>query len=115
MLHYTELLSSFKKGFRNGNWKKLNRAEKALYRVSLWYARVKGRIVNQKLVELLLGILERLLETLGMRMLKRGIERATEMLEKYEQSGVFKWAPQLKKWLRHPDYITWLGTFSRWG
>ena len=115
MLEYSELLSSFKKGFRNGNWKKLDRVEKALYRASLWYARVKGKIVNQKLVELLSGILERLLETPRMRILKRGVERAAEMLERYEQNGVFKWAPQLRKWLTEMGYIEWLGMFGPYG
>jgi len=115
MLVYNELLSSFRKGFRNGNWKKLDRIEQALYRASLWYAKVKGKIVNQKLVELLSSILERLLETPKMKLQKKGVKRATEMLARYEQSGVFRWAPQLKKWLTEKDYIEWLGTFSLWG
>jgi hypothetical protein len=32
------------------------------------------------------------------------------MLEKGEENGVFVWAPSLKKWLKDPDYVFWLGT-----
>ena len=46
-----------------------------------------------------------------MRIFKRGFEKAVKMLEKSEEEGgVFTWAPQLKYWLKDPDYIFWLGT-----
>ncbi len=37
---YMGLFTSFRKGMRNGNWKRLNRLEKALYRAALWYAKL---------------------------------------------------------------------------
>jgi hypothetical protein len=37
-LSHEELLTSFKKGLRNRNWRHLNPLDKALYRASLWYA-----------------------------------------------------------------------------
>ena len=46
----------------------------------------------------------------GMRIFKRGFRKAIEMLNKSEEGGVFAWAPQLKYWLKDPDYIFWLGT-----
>ncbi len=46
----------------------------------------------------------------GMRIFKRGLKKAVAMLEKGEEKGVFVWAPSLKKWLKDPDYISWLGT-----
>ncbi len=50
-------------------------------------------------------------ETKGMRIFKKGFEKAVELLEKSEEGvGVFTWAPQLKYWLKDPDYIFWLGT-----
>ena len=67
-------------------------------------------IVNRLLVEKLLGVVERLKETKGMRIFKRGLKKAVELLEKGEEKGVFAWAPRLKDWLRDPDYIFWLGT-----
>ena len=106
---HEELLASFKKGLRNGNWKKLNFLDKILYRASLWYAKRRGCIVNASLVEKLLALVGRLKETKGMRIFKRGFKKAVEMLRKGEEE-VFTWAPQLKDWLKDPHYIFWLGT-----
>jgi methylase of polypeptide subunit release factors len=107
---YEGLLASFRKGLRNGNWRHLNPLDKALYRASLWYAKRRGSIVNTSLVEKLLGLVERLKETKGMRIFERGFKKAAEMLDKGEETGVFVWVPRLRHWLRDPDYIFWLGT-----
>jgi hypothetical protein len=50
MFTYKELHRDFRKGLRNGNWRKLRRLEKALYMASLWYSRVQGAIINEMLV-----------------------------------------------------------------
>ena len=107
---YEGLFTSFKKGLRNGNWKRLNFFERALYGASLWYLKPHGRIVNASLVEKLSALIEKLKETKGMRIFRRGFEKALEMFEKGEEKGIFAWASQLKDWLRDPDYIFWLGT-----
>ena len=107
---YEGIFTSFRKGLRNGNWKRLDGLEKALYRAALWYAKRVGSIVNGELVEKLLGLVEKIKETKGMRIFKRGFKKAMEMLEKGEEKGVFTWAPELKNWLREPDYIFWMGT-----
>ncbi len=109
-LSYEELFANFKKGLRNGNWNKLNFLHKALYRASLWYLKRGGGIVNRLLVEKLLELVERLKETKGMRIFKRGFKKAVEMLKNGEENGVFAWAPGLRNWLKDPDYIFWLGT-----
>ena len=106
---YEELLASFKKGLRNGNWRKQNCLDKALVRASLWYAKHRGNIVNTALAEKLSALIEKLKETKGMRIFKRGFKKSIEMLDKGEEE-VFRWAPQLKHWLKDPDYIFWLGT-----
>jgi len=97
-LGHEELYTSFRKGMRNGNWRKPNFLDKALYRASLWYAKRGRRVENGKLIEMLLGLVERLKETKGLRIFKfkRGFERAAEMLEKGEEKGVFVWAPRVK-------------------
>lgn len=100
----------YQKGLRNGNWKRLNFLDKALYRASLWYAKHRGNIVNTSLVEKLSALVETLKETKGILIFKRGFKKAIEMLDKYEENGVFTWAPQLKHWLGDSDYIFWLGT-----
>jgi len=108
-LTYEELITSFKKGLKNGNWRKLRFLDKALYRAAIGYAKCGGSIVNGKLVEKLLELAARLKETKGMRIFKRGFEKAVEMLNKGEEKGVFAWAPSLRYWLRDPDYVFWLG------
>ena len=108
VLSYEELLTSFKKGLRNGNWRKRDFLDKALFRALLWYAKYRGSIVSASLVEKLLALAERLKETKAMKIFKRGLKKAVEMLKRAEE--VFVWAPQLKEWLKDPDYIFWLGT-----
>ena len=107
---YKELFTNFKKGLRNGNWRKLRFLDQALYRAAMWYAKRGVSIINGKLLEKLLELVARLKETKGMRIFKRGYEKAVELLEKGEEKGVFVWAPSLRCWLKDPDYIFWLGT-----
>ena len=76
----------------------------------MWYVKRGGSIVNEMLAEKLSLLVERLKETKGMRIFKRGFRKAIEILNKSEEGGVFTWAPQLKYWLKDPDYIFWLGT-----
>ena len=101
------LLTSFRKGLRNGNWRKLRRVEKALYMASLWYARVRGAIMNETLVGMLSVLVDKLKATPGARIFKRGYEKAVELLNKGK--GIFAWAPSLRGWLKDPDYVFWLG------
>ena len=108
---YKELIAGFKKGLRNGNWRKLRFLDKALFRAVMWYAKRGRSIVNGKLLEKLLGLVARLKETKGMRIFKRGFEKAVEMLDKGEENGIFVWVPRLRYWLKDPDYVFWLGLF----
>ena len=108
-LSYVELLTSFRKGLRNGNWRRLNFLDKALYRASLWYTKYLGSIVNSALVGKLMELVERLKETKGKKRFRSGFRKAVELLNKGEE--IFAWAPQsqLKGLLKDPDYIFWLG------
>ena len=119
ILSYKELLEKLKKGTRKGNWKKLNRREKALYRAAMAYTKSKrwGKkvrdIVNRMVVEKLLALIDKLMETPGMRVFNRGRKKADELLQKGEENGLFAWAPRLRYWLNDHDYIFWLGA-TRW-
>ena len=108
-MKYAELLSFFRKGLRNGNWHRLSHRRKGLYRAVLVYIRVKGEIVNSKLAAMVLSIIGKLTETRRLRILKAGQEKANRILSTYGENGVFEWCPQLKEWLKEPDYIFWLG------
>ena len=70
-----EFLTNFRRGQRNSNWRKLSRLEKALYRASLWYSRVQGAIINEILVSKLFVLVDKLKETQGARVFKRGFEK----------------------------------------
>jgi hypothetical protein len=117
-LRYEDLRAHFEKGLRNGNWRQLSHEEKALYHAAMAYTkpmpepkpRKPWAIVNRMVVDKLLALIGKLLETRGMRVFKRGFEKARELLEKSDESGVFVWAPSLRYWLKDPDYIFWLGT-----
>ena len=50
-LTYNKLFTNFKKGLRNGNWRKLRFLDKALYRAAMGYAKRGRSIVNGMLVE----------------------------------------------------------------
>ena len=107
MYTYKELLRTFRKGLRNGNWRKLRRVEKALYMASMWYLRIRGAIMNETLVGMLSVLVDKLKATKGARIFKRGYEKAVELLKKGE--SIFAWAPRLREWLKDPDYVFWLG------
>ena len=113
MFTYEELHTSFRKGLRNGNWRKLRRVEKALYRAALWYSRIRGVIINEMVVKKLSMFMDKLKETSGAKVFKRGYEKAVELLSKGEESGVFAWAPSLREWLKDPDYVFWLGACGK--
>ena len=52
-------------------------------------------------------LMDKLKETSGARVFRRGYEKAVELLSKGE--GIFAWAPSFRGWLRDPDYVFWLG------
>ena len=115
MLMHEELRCAFLKGQRNGNWKKLTRMEKAFYRAALSYTmprRGVGRsIVGESVVNKLLVLIKRLLETPSQRIFKRGFEKAVKLIRKIERLSVGAvLLSALNNWLRNPDYIFWLGT-----
>ena len=102
------LFGVFRRGLRNGNWKKLKERERALFKAALFYLRRGGWIVSVSVSEKLRFLIDKLNETIGMRIFRKGFERAVGILRACENAFM---AP-LKKWLKDPDYIFWLGTVS---
>jgi len=102
-------------GLRNGLWRSLGPVEQALYRASIIYANVKGRIVNARLLELLNGLIERLRMNVQSTILALGRFRAKELGEAYSRRGVFAWCPSLRGWLEDVPFqfflaVTWKNT-----
>ncbi|MBO3804005.1 MAG: hypothetical protein JTT11_09095 [Candidatus Brockarchaeota archaeon] len=111
-LSYDFLSRVWRKGFRNGNLRKLSRIERALYMASLSLAKMRGRIVNSRLVLQLLGIVSKLRETVGGRLILGAYRRAMELYNRYASIGLFDWAPQVKAWFQDPSYVLWVGLCS---
>ena len=108
-LSYGNLWAGMRKGMRTGTWRKLRFLDKVLYRAAMSYAK-HHCITNGMLVKKLLALIEKLKETNGMRIFKRGSAKAAALLQRGEETGVFSWAPKFKDWLKDPVYIFWLGT-----
>ncbi len=106
-LTYTELLANFRKGIKNGNWRKLRRLEKVLFQASMWYSRRQGTIINELVVSKLTMLVEKLKVTKGARIFKRGSKKAAALLSKGKI--VFALAPSLKEWLKDECYVFWFG------
>ena len=107
---YADLQRHWRKGLRNGNWRKLNPLKKGLYMAARWYVRGKGEILSGRLIAMLGDIIEKLRETVKVRIFRVGLAKAEDMERGYEE--VFKWAPELRKWLKDPDYVFWLGVIN---
>jgi len=105
---YFELDYWFRVGLRNGCFHRLKREQKGLLRACLMLARRVGAIFSQFVVSQLRSIIE-LLKPVWKRALEAGWKRAEEMLKYFKRSGVFKWAPQVRLWLRDESYILYLG------
>ena len=106
---YRDLLHVRLKAYRNGGWRRLGGFEKAFFRAAMDLARLRGRIVNPSLIKAVENIVSKLLQTPATRILQLGRERASRLLELYSRNGVFEWAPSLRKWLKDPGYVFWLG------
>ena len=107
VLTYSDLVGWMRRGFRNGGWRRLSRGEKGYFKVAVWYAKIKGRIVNARVVGLLQAIIEKIKATRSLQILQAGTAKAWKMLT--QNSEVFKWCPTLRVWLLDRTYVFWLG------
>ncbi len=96
-------------GFRNGCWRRLSGVERALFKVGLWYARVRHGIVSPRVVGLLRGVFERLRTFVGLRVYHAGESRVAELGSLFAGRKVFDWCPRLEAWLREDRYVFYLG------
>jgi hypothetical protein len=111
-LTYNGLAQTMREGFRNGNWRRLDQLERALYVASLSLAKMRGRLVNSRLILELHNIIGKLKEADGDRTTRVAYHRAARHYERFLAIGLFKWAPQVRSWFDDPSYISWLGLYS---
>jgi len=108
-LDYRSLVTLQRRSFRNGSWCRLPLVDRALFRCALWVARVRGGIVNLKLLVRVLGIVLRLLDTARMRIWRAGRARAEELRMRFEDRRIFDWAPRMRDWLAERSFVFYLG------
>lgn len=111
-LGYGVLLRAFRRGLRNGTWRKLDPLKKAHFRAAMAYSKITGGIVNSTILKAVLDVIKRLTSPLKRRIWQRGLEAAHAMRGQFEDKGVFSWCPQLRGWLEDLDYIFYLGVSS---
>jgi hypothetical protein len=105
-ISYAEMLSLQKKIFRNGAFRGLPLLQRGLFSAALEYAKLYGKIVNQRLVGMVRGVAEKFGRGLGRRIFDRGMERATAMFRNMRMVSF----PHLKRWIDCDSYLFWLGT-----
>jgi hypothetical protein len=110
---YPSLVDFRRRGLRNGNWRHLDAADRALFRCAFWVAKVRGKISNMKLMVQVLKIALKLVEHAPSTILEAGRRRAAAIYEAYgKPSGVFSWAPQVRGWLNDVRYVWYLGVLG---
>lgn len=114
-LDYSYLVAIQRRGFRNGNWFRLELVDRGLFRCALWVAKVRRRIKNFKRIMRVLAIASKLLTTLRSRIYGAGSVRASKLLCRFNVRGLFEWAPHVRDWLKDSRYIFYLDLEEFWG
>ncbi|MBO3801980.1 MAG: hypothetical protein QW342_07025 [Thermoproteota archaeon] len=110
---YKELLEIRKKSYRNGNWKKLSLEEKAMYKAALALAKLRGRIVNFNLVQRVKEIVEELLESPRVKLMRFGRKVLIEKLKIYVKSKQFELAKTLFFLRNDVNFLMYLGVSAK--
>lgn len=97
------------RGLRNGNWRRLSLVDRGLFRCALWIAKTRGQIASFRLMVTVARIMLRLLETQRTRILKAGRARADQLRLRFDETGLFQWAPKVRGWLLDQRYVFYLG------
>lgn len=103
---YSELLSLWKKGVRNGAVHRLGSLKKGLFRCALEYCRRLGPISNPRLIGAIKEIADRIRDTVGRRIWNRGLDLAHQWLGG-KVAAIF---PAVKRWVCEDPFLFWLGT-----
>jgi len=111
-LDHAALRRYLRVGLRRGTWAGLSIVDKALYRCGLWVAKARGRVTNTKLSGSIIGIIMKLVATVGGRIYALGRARARALWRNYASAGVFEWAPEAKLPFSRTEYIMYLGVME---
>jgi len=112
MFSHRYLQSAYRKGFRNGGWRRLSLEDKALFRCALWVAKVRGRLANVRLMVQIAGILRKLLATFKRRMMRLGRVEAERLMLCLQSSKAKEWAPRALEWVKDQRFVAYLGVLA---
>lgn len=98
-----------RRAFRNGGWRRLTAFEKAILRASALYVQIMGKIVNRKLVEIILNVADKIGVSRESRIARLGLNRVTELRSLCLKNNLLAWCPQLGSWLAQRSYVLYLG------
>ena len=106
-ISHTEMLSLWRRGLRNGAIRRLHFLRRGLFSAALEYSKMAGRIVNPRLVGTIEGVADQIRNTIGRRIFRFGLNRASALEGNTKAMGTF---PSLRRWMDEDSYIFWLGT-----
>jgi len=109
---YPWLVGLRRRGLRNGNWRHLDTADRALFHCAFWVAKVRGKISNKKLMVQVLRVALKIVQTVS-RIGRAGRTRGSIILREFAKpGGVFSWAPRVRDWLHDRRYVWYLGVLE---
>jgi len=113
-LSHNELRNALRAAHRKWRvWRSAKPVDKGLLEACVQVTKSGTRIVDTTVIRRLRVALKELRVTgRRLRILIGGEIKASEMLTRYKEKGVFTWIPQLKEWLREQPYKFWLGTMQ---
>jgi hypothetical protein len=96
-LSFEDPFSLRRKDLRNGYSRGPSAVQEAFYKASMWHARVKGWMVNARVVGMTTEIFE------------AGVAKASDTLIRYGERSVSEWCPRLNAPMKDEDYRLYLG------
>ena len=106
-ISHAELLSLWKRGMRNGAFRRMPLLKRGLFSAALEYTRTVGTIVNQKLIGMIMALADRIGKSLGRRIFLHGLGRASGFIQNGSMMRAFS---AVRKWINEDSFVFWLGT-----
>ena len=103
---YHQLLSLWRRGNRNGSLRRLGSLKRVLLRCALEYCRRFGPVTSPRLIGAIAGIADRIADTVGRRIWRRGMDLAHRWLN----GRVASLFPSVRRWACEDAFLFWLGT-----
>jgi len=104
-VYYDDLRELWVKAHRNGNIRKLDLWEKALFKACMAYSKIAGKIRSRRILEDLKKIMEKLKSTPRIEALKAGFRKA----HKWVKGEIIKLFPKMLDWIKDKNYILYIG------